>query len=197
MALARETVELLVQAARTLHFENDRHGLHDREWMALRFLARANRFSRTPSALADFIGATRAAASQIAKSLEEKSYLERRASQDDKRSVTLCITPQGERLLAHDDPINDLVDAIAALAPEDCARLRDSLNAILDRIDSPHDRAHSGICRDCIFLANSGARVRSGKTRTNTEFTCRFHRAAIAAHETELLCNSFERARAD
>ena len=70
MPLAREAVELLVQAARAWYFEGNQHGLRDREWMALRFLGRANRFSRTPSALAGFIGATRATASQIVKTLE-------------------------------------------------------------------------------------------------------------------------------
>jgi DNA-binding MarR family transcriptional regulator len=197
MALARETAELLVQAARSLNFEDDRRGLRDREWTALRFLSRANRFSRTPSALADFIGATRAAASQIAKALEEKSYLVRRPSQDDKRSVALCVTPQGERLLAQHDPINEVLNAVAALVPEDCARLRTTLSAILHRIDTPRKQAHAGVCRDCIFLVKSEAGARSGKARTQAEFECRFHRAPIAAHETKLLCTSFERARAD
>ena len=52
MILAREAIELLGQMARILWFEGTKHGLRDREWMALRFLSRANRFSRTPSALA-------------------------------------------------------------------------------------------------------------------------------------------------
>jgi len=50
MNLARESIELLGQIARILWFEGARHGLRDREWMALRFLSHANRFSRTPSA---------------------------------------------------------------------------------------------------------------------------------------------------
>jgi hypothetical protein len=51
MPLNREAVELLIQAARAWYFKGDQHGLHDREWMALRFLGPANRFSRTPTAL--------------------------------------------------------------------------------------------------------------------------------------------------
>src|SRR6187431_445836 len=115
----RESIELLGQIARTVWFEGTKHGLRDLEWTALRFLSRANRFSRTPSALASFIGTTRATASQIVKALEEKSYLVRKRSQADKRSVTLGVTAAGERLLAQHDPINSLVRAVAALAPDD------------------------------------------------------------------------------
>lgn len=82
--------------------------------MALRFLARANRFSRTPSALAQFIGVTRATVFQMVKELERRDYLERRRFPKDKRSVTLAVTPQGKRTLAG-DPIKPLVNAIFAL----------------------------------------------------------------------------------
>ena len=115
MPLAREAVELLVQAARAWYFEGNQHGLRDREWMALRFLGRANRFSRTPSALAGFIGATRATASQIVKTLEGKSFLVRKPSHEDKRSVVLHVTAQGEKCLSQHDPINHVVNAVTAL----------------------------------------------------------------------------------
>lgn len=88
---AREAVDLLVQAGNTWHFGGTRQGSRDRYWMALRFLARANRFSRTPSALAKFIGVTRATVSQMVKELEGRGYLERRRSPQDKRSVTIAV----------------------------------------------------------------------------------------------------------
>jgi MarR family transcriptional regulator, negative regulator of the multidrug operon emrRAB len=88
MPLTREAVELLIQAARAWYFEGDQHGLRDREWMALRFLGRANRFSRTPTALAGFIGATKTTASQIVKALEKnRIWLESRLT---KTSVRSC-----------------------------------------------------------------------------------------------------------
>ena len=128
MPLGREAVELLIQAARAWYFEGDQHGLRDREWMALRFLGRANRFSRTPTALAGFIGATKTTASQIVKTLEKKSYLIRKPSHEDKRSVVLCVTPQGEKCLSQHDPINHVLNAVAALGAEECGKLRDSLD---------------------------------------------------------------------
>ncbi|MCP3464088.1 MarR family winged helix-turn-helix transcriptional regulator [Bradyrhizobium sp. CCGUVB23] len=190
MPLAREAVELLIQAARAWYFEGDRHGLRDREWMALRFLGRANRFSRTPSALAGFIGATRATASQIVKTLETKSYIIRKPSHEDKRSVVLCITAQGEKCLAQHDPINPVLNAVTALDSEERIRLRDSLREILNHLDATHQRLNASICRDCMFLAERSA----PKGRAGTEYTCRLYRAPISPDEIELLCASFERA---
>jgi DNA-binding MarR family transcriptional regulator len=195
LAPERETVELLVQAARFFHYEDNRPGLRDREWMVLRFLSRANRFSRTPSAVATFIGTTRATATQILKILEAKSYLARRTSRQDRRSVTLAVTSQGERLLTQRDPLNGLLNAIAALVPEECLRLRDSLGKILNQIDAADHWPSAGVCRNCMFLAEAGARrTLTGRARTSTGLQCRLHRAPIAADEVELLCTSFERA---
>src|SRR3569833_2317288 len=114
MNLARESIELLEQAARILWFEGTRHGLRDREWMALRFLSRANRFSRTPSALASYVGTTRGTASFIIGELERLGYLERKRSATDKRSVMLSVTQQGKKFLVR-DPVNVLIEAIAVL----------------------------------------------------------------------------------
>jgi MarR family transcriptional repressor of emrRAB len=193
MPLGREAVELLIQAARAWYFEGDQHGLRDREWMALRFLGRANRFSRTPTALAGFIGATKTTASQIVKTLEKKSYLIRKPSHEDKRSVVLCVTPQGEKCLSQHDPINHVLNAVAALGSEECGRLRDSLTKILNHLDATHQRFNASICRDCMFLAERGPGI--AKARTSAEFTCRLYRAPVSLEETELLCTSFERAQ--
>ncbi len=195
MPIARETVELLVQAAKACCFDDDRRGLRDLEWTALRFLARANRFSRTPSALASFIGATRATASQIVKTLEEKSYLVRKPSQTDKRSVTLDVTAAGEKLLAQHDPINSLISAVASLAPDDGIKLKVTLHEIAARVEKSHDRAETGHCRDCIFLVRGEAGGCATKARTKSELSCRLHRAPIVPQEVNLLCTSFERGR--
>lgn len=109
MYLAREAIELLGQTARILWFEGAKHGLRDREWMALRFLSRANRFSRTPSALASYVGTTRATASFIIGELERLGYIERKRSAMDKRSVLLSVTQQGKKFLVR-DPISVLLE---------------------------------------------------------------------------------------
>ncbi|MGY3341971.1 MarR family transcriptional repressor of emrRAB [Bradyrhizobium sp. USDA 4472] len=182
---------MLLQAAKACQAPNDLRGLRYREWKALRFLARANRFSKSPTAVADYIGTTRATATQVIKALEDKSYIVREAAAHDKRSVMLCVTPQGEKMLAHHDPICGMVNAIEKLVAEHRSQLRNTLNEILRRIDATGSKISVGCCIDCLFLRR-GAVARHGKARP--DFICRLHGARLAANETELLCTSFERA---
>jgi DNA-binding MarR family transcriptional regulator len=191
MNLARESIELLGQLARIFLFEETKHGLRDREWMALRFLARANRFSRTPSALANHVGTTRGTASYIINELERKQYLEKTRSAKDKRSVTLNVTQQGKKFLVR-DPVNVLVDAIGLLDDERKVSFRDTLRHVLDQSDTGQQRHRADICSGCMFLRESRPNPES---RTPAEFTCRLFRATIAEVETELLCTSFEQRR--
>ena len=51
---ARETAELLLQVGRLVQAEGYDGDISPAQCMALRFFARANPFSRTPSAFADF-----------------------------------------------------------------------------------------------------------------------------------------------
>lgn len=191
MILAREAIELLGQMARILWFEGARHGLRDREWMALRFLSRANRFSRTPSALASYVGTTRGTASFIIGELERLGYLERKRSATDKRSVMLSVTQQGKKFLVR-DPISVLLEAIAVLDDETKVRFRDTLRHVLDQADAAEQRHHTDVCKRCIFLREDRTAT-DGKT--TAEFSCRLFRAPIAEAEIDLLCTSFEHHR--
>jgi DNA-binding MarR family transcriptional regulator len=191
MNLAREAIELLGQVARILWFEGTKHGMRDREWMALRFLSRANRFSRTPSALASYVGTTRGTASFIIGELERLGYLERKRSAKDKRSVMLSVTQQGKKFLAR-DPVNGLVEAIAVLDDDGKIRFRDTLRHVLDQADAAEQRHHTDVCKRCIFLREDRT---SSENKTAVEFTCRLFRAPIAEAEIDLLCTSFEHHR--
>ena len=191
MILAREAIELLGQMARILWFEGTKHGLRDREWMALRFLSRANRFSRTPSALASYVGTTRGTASFIIGELERLGYLERKRSATDKRSVTLSVTQQGKKFLVR-DPISVLLEPIAVLDDEAKIRFRDTLRHVLDQADAAEQRHHTDICKRCIFLREDRT---TADGKTTVEFSCRLFRAPIAEPEVDLLCTSFEHHR--
>ncbi|WP_439408677.1 MarR family winged helix-turn-helix transcriptional regulator [Bradyrhizobium sp. DASA03076] len=191
MNLAREAIELLGQVARILWFEGTKHGMRDREWMALRFLFRANRFSRTPSALASYVGTTRGTASFIIGELERLGYVERTRSSKDKRSVMLSVTQQGKKFLAR-DPVNGLVDAFAVLDDDSKLRFRDTLRHVLDQADAAEQRHHTDICKRCIFLREDRT---ASENKSTVEFTCRLFRAPIAEAEIELLCTSFEHHR--
>ncbi|GMP07368.1 MarR family winged helix-turn-helix transcriptional regulator [Bradyrhizobium sp. TM239] len=184
MSVATEIVQLLVQSAGSWLFEGSRSGLSDREWMALRFLALANRLSRTPTALAGFLGTTRGGASQITAALLDKGLLVRKPSADDKRSITLCLTAEGEKFLKQ-DPINALRDQIVALEGSDRSQLRDTLRRVLVGLDVAERRHHTDVCNQCVFLVESG----ESKDRHSK---CRLFRKSIAPKETSLLCTYFE-----
>src|SRR6266487_1706222 len=97
---ARETAELLLQAGRLVQAEGYDGKLSPAQWMALRYFARANPFSRTPSAFAEFQATTRGTASQAIKALEAGGYLVRQRSKADGRSISLRLTDKRKRLRA-------------------------------------------------------------------------------------------------
>jgi DNA-binding MarR family transcriptional regulator len=97
---ARETAELLLQVGRLVQAEGYDGELSPAQWMALRFFARANPFSRTPSAFAEFQATTRGTATQAIKALEAGGYLVRRPFKTDGRSVSLRLTRAKKRLHA-------------------------------------------------------------------------------------------------
>ena len=97
---ARETAELLLLVGRLVQADGYDGELRPAQWMALRFFARANSFSRTPSAFAEFQATTRGTASQAIKALEAGGYLVRQRAQADGRSVTLRLTDKGHEAVA-------------------------------------------------------------------------------------------------
>ncbi len=135
--------------------------LNPAQWEALRFVARANRFSRTPAALAEYLGATRGTVSQTLIALENKGHITREPSPRDRRSIVLGLTRTGEDALKG-DPLLALAADLATLAPdkldEIVGSLRDALHAMITRNAG---RAF-GACYTCRhFRGNAG--VAKGK----------------------------------
>jgi len=89
---ARGVAELVVQLGRIAHGYGYTEGLTPAQWSALRYLSRANRFSRTVSAFAEFHATTRGTASQTVKCLVARGYLSRTRSPRDGRSARLQVT---------------------------------------------------------------------------------------------------------
>ena len=123
-------------------------GLNPAQWEALRYLARANRFSRTPAALADYVGSTRGTISQTLIALEQKGLAARNASQRDGRSVELALTRRGEAVLKQ-DPLLHLAQDIAAGTDDDPASLVATLQAILAATIARNDGRAFGVCHSC------------------------------------------------
>ena len=174
----RRVAELALQLGRAAYGESSAESLTPAQWMALRFFARANRFSRTISAFADFHSTTRGTASQTVKSLVERGYLTRTRSERDGRSTTFNLTEKCRRKLAG-DPFEAVVQAAFSLSPAQRDRTARGLRRILQKLALERDRPALGMCTLCGHLATGDG---EGK------FRCRLLREPLVAAELEQLC---------
>ena len=145
---ARETAELLLQVGRLVQAEGYDGELSPAQWMALRFFARANPFSRTPSAFAEFQATTRGTATQTIKALEAGGYLVRQPFKTDGRSVSLRLTSKGKKALAR-DPFEVLVRAVDLLDATERTAMRRALHQVLSTLATSDARRQIGGCQDC------------------------------------------------
>jgi DNA-binding MarR family transcriptional regulator len=186
---ARETAELLLLVGRLVQADGYEGELSPAQWMALRFFARANSFSRTPSAFAEFQATTRGTASQAIKALEAGGYLARRRSEADGRSVTLRLTDKGRKLVGR-DPFEVLVRAVGSLDPQEQTAMRDALHRVLTTVAASGTHQHFGVCRDCACL--------SGEMNSDSVSACRsipeclLFGAPIEPDDAGLLCVHFQ-----
>jgi len=149
---ARETAELLLLVGRLVQADGYDGKLSPAQWMALRFFARANRFSRTPSAFAEFQATTRGTASQAIKALEAGGYLVRQRSKADGRSISLRLTTKGNKALAH-DPFEVLVRAVDSLDAKERTVMHLALHQVLTTVATSGTHRRFGVCQDCSHLS--------------------------------------------
>ena len=192
---ARETAELLLMVGRLVQFEGYDGGLSPAQWMALRFFSRANSFSRTPSAFAEFQATTRGTATQAIKALEAGGYLVRQRSKADRRSFTLRLNEKGKKALAR-DPFEVLVRAVDALDVEEQTAMHDALQQVLTTVAASGARRRFGVCRDCAYLGGDNCAYLGGDICTSTganqsAFECLLFGARIAPKDAGLLCVHF------
>lgn len=179
------TAEALLHLARLARGEGAGGGddLTPAQWTALRFFARANRFSRTPSAFASYHATTRGTASQTVRSLVEAGYLERRRSRTDGRSVDIAPTDAGDAALAR-DPLFLLADTIAALPAERQRRLAADAGEIAGGLAARQGARAFGVCAECRHLAET---AEGGAC----PYRCRLADAGLEARELGLICIDF------
>src|SRR5271169_6051117 len=145
---ARETAELLLQVGRLVQAESYDGELSPAQWMALRYFARANSFSRNPSAFAEFQATTRGTASQAIKALEADGYLVRQRSKADGRSVSLRLTNKAKKALAR-DPFEVLVRAVDSLDAKERTTVHHALQQVLSTLAGSGAYRRFGVCPDC------------------------------------------------
>ncbi len=147
-----ETIELIERLARLVTNEGHAHGLKPAQWEALRYLARANRFSRTPGGLTAYLGLTKGTVSQTLMSLERAGFVQKTAYPGDGRSVRLDLTEKGRALL----PLDGMATfraAFEALPPPLRAALGEGIAAMVTSVLAARSGRPFGICRTCRHFA--------------------------------------------
>lgn len=178
---ALDAANLLERIGRLGRVDEKAADLYPVQWTALRYLARANRFSRTPVALSRYLGATRGTTSQTLMALERKGYVKRRPSPRDRRSVELTLTDKAVAALAR-DPIMALVSSInASLGPESSA-LRAQLVRVLESLVERNGGRKFGECHTCRHF------VREGSPATRGDHYCSLLKMPLSDNDSEKIC---------
>jgi len=183
------SAELLVHIGRRALAGGRLHGLTPVQWSALRYFARANRFSRTPSAFASFQATTRGTASQTIRSLEDSGYLQRQPDAADGRSIRFDPTEAGQGLLER-DPLAAVVQAIGHLPADQRDTLHTSLAPIVDAMACSDTGPEFGTCHQCRHLARDHG-------RGGCPYFCRREQAALDERELDGLCVRFTAATSE
>ncbi|HQU67799.1 MAG TPA: MarR family transcriptional regulator [Albidovulum sp.] len=102
-----EIAELMDRIARLHSARRRSAALPEAQVAALDYLARANRFSRSPSAVAEYLAATRGTVSQTLIALARKGLVSEEPAPDDRRSRIYSLSPKGRAEIGGAGPSPD------------------------------------------------------------------------------------------
>jgi len=144
-------VDRLSRLAHSLQYS---HGLNPAQWNALRYLARANKYSTSPGVLADYLGTTKGTVSQTLIALESKGLIRRIRCDDDRRKVRLGLTEAGETMLGL-DPLREIERASAEVPVLDRDCLVMAMTTIVNELCTHDEGPRFGVCGTCCHLVSS------------------------------------------
>lgn len=174
------TAELLKRFSRLIRASEHETGLNPVQWDALRYIARANRFSRNPSALTAYLGATKGTVSQTLKVLQRRGLIVKQPRAGRGRAIALSLSETGEALLRR-DPLIDIEAATVALGTR-AAALPELLGGLLGELQTLADWPRFGSCRECRYLERSG-------TGEVASYRCGLWASEVDASELERICH--------
>ena len=126
---------------------------------ALLYLTKANRYSNTPQALADYLGLTKGTVSQTLLVLDRRGLIERYQDDVDRRVVRLRLSSDGEQLLSDSQPTLAWQNATRNISPN---RIRNAVSALreaLVTLQEDNEGTPFGICHNCSFCQKLSQRV--------------------------------------
>ncbi|MEM7172975.1 MAG: MarR family winged helix-turn-helix transcriptional regulator [Pseudomonadota bacterium] len=186
MTSRENVVAHLERLARLIQSDAHDAGLRPTQWEALRYLARANRFSRSPSAVTAYLGMTKGTVSQTLMALERKGLIGKKELAVDRRVVTLQITAKGKRTLEK-DPLARVEAAVGKLKASETERLEEGLQAVLTRLLRDRDGRAFGACKTCRHFGLAPKPATSGLA-SNAPFWCGLLEEPLSQDDSEQIC---------
>ena len=142
-----EFVKHLIKRLARLDAEDGwRDALNPAQQTVLEYLSQANRFSRRPSHVAEFMGSTRGTISQTLKSLSVKGYITEEKSESDRRSISYKLTDHGHETVSS---AHRLDHALETFHGDKIAQLAGILQTTLHRAIEGNDQKPFGVCKHC------------------------------------------------
>ncbi len=177
-----ELIDRLSRLTRELQYV---HGLNPAQWEALRFIGRANRYSRSPGALSEFLGASKGTVSQTLIALDSKGYINRSRSMADRRVIELKLTARGAALLDL-DPVIKITHMVEQMGAEHGVPLVRGLSRLLHDLQVELGAREFGGCELCDQFRHEGTR---GKP--SGAYRCGLTGETLDQSEVSQLCVNF------
>ncbi len=153
-------------------------GLQPIHVQILGYLARANRYSDFPIAIAEYFGITRGTVSQSLAVLERKGLVNRRPDPRHGRRVHLELTRAGRMVL--ENGWSRQVESALAEGGVDARALEDQLRQLLLSLQRRNAQRPFGICRQCVHFLTEASGNRCGLTGE-----------PLAAPQSEKICREW------
>jgi MarR family transcriptional repressor of emrRAB len=155
-------------------------GLQPVHVQALYYLSQCNRYSDTPAAVTDYLGATKGTVSQSLQVLERKGYINKRADPHDRRVQHLGVSDEGRRALAKLLPPAIFQEAALRIPEGEYLDAGRVLTGLLRELQRSNRSRTFGVCMSCRFFRSDGHTHHCGLTkeplsRSDSEKICREH----------------------
>ena len=126
---------------------------------ALIYLSKANRYSNTPQALADYLGLTKGTVSQTLLLLDRRGLIERFEDDVDRRVVRLRLSSAGERLLYEAQPALPWQNATRNISPNRVRNAVSALREALVTLQQDNEGTTFGDCQTCTWCQKLSQRI--------------------------------------
>ena len=149
---------------------------------ALIFVSKANRYSNTPQALADYLGLTKGTVSQTLLLLDRRGLIERFEDDIDRRVVRLRLSNAGEQLLAESQPALAWQNATRNISPNRIRNATSALREALVTLQQDNEGTVFGVCSNCAHCQKLSQRI----------YRCGQMGDRLSGPETRKLCRIYQ-----